>query len=133
MSIPDWLKEKVRREDSDYAELIHIYPKSIKYIQEEDFWVLNHEMQEIMSKSSFLKTRKQKDDVDEIVGLMKVKLKHLAAKLIEDGYDLKPSTFEEWFEMLCRKLQETTSSSPNIRVILTILAIDRGQRKNPYT
>jgi len=128
MSIPGWLREEVRREDSDYSELIHSYPKSIQYIQEEDFWVLNLELINIMSKSSFLKNRKQKDAVEEIVGLMEVKLKHLAAKLIEDGYDLKPGTFEEWFEMLCRKLKEKTNSSPDIRHILSILAIARGQR-----
>ena len=124
MSIPGWFREDMEREDLVYSELSESYPKSIKYIQEERFWVLNLELNEIMSKSSLFNGKKQK----EIIGLMQTKLKHLAVKLVEDGYDLKPGTFESWFVMLCRKLQNKTGSCPDIKHILSILAYARGQR-----
>ena len=124
MSIPGWFREETEKINSVYSELSQSYPKSVKYIQEEDFWVLNNELNEIMSKSSLFNNKKRK----ETAGLMQQKLKHLAKKLIEDGYDLKPGTFEAWFEMLCRKLEEKTNSSPDIQNIISILAYARGQR-----
>lgn len=124
MSIPSWFREDMERVNSVYSELSKSYPKSIKYIQEEDFWVLNDELNEIMSKSSLFNGKKQK----ETIGLMQTKLKHLAVKLVDDGYDLKPETFESWFVMLCKKLLNKTGSSPDIKHILSILAYARGQR-----
>jgi hypothetical protein len=76
MSIPGWFREEMERVDSVYSELSESYPKSIKYIQEEGFWVLNQELNEIMSKSSLFNGKKQK----ETMGLMQTKLKHLAIK-----------------------------------------------------
>ena len=124
MSIPGWFREEMEGVDSVYSELSESYPKSIKYIQEEGFWVLNQELNEIMSKSSLFNGKKQK----ETTGLMQTKLKYLAVKLVDDGYDLKPGTFESWFVMLCRKLQNKTGNSPDIKHILSILAYARGQR-----
>jgi len=124
MSIPSWFREDMERVNSVYSELSESYPKSIKYIQEEDFWVLNDELNEIMSKSSLFNGKKQK----ETIGLMQVQLQHLAVNLVDDGYDLKPRSFESWFVMLSKKLQNKTGSSPDIKHILSILAYARGQR-----
>ena len=109
-----------------YQEIAKTYPKSIRYMQEENFWDLNTELIEVMNKSGFFIRRKQ----TKLFGDMQQLLGHLARKLIEDGYKLQPGTYELWFEMLSKKSEEITGSSPNMEFIFMVLEYMRESAKN---